>query len=219
MSGDELAYYRAIEDHFARLRGTAFLFTPKDFALLRRWWAEGVPLAAVMAGIGEAMEKRRERGDDPVSSLAYCRHAVARHAKRLAAAAVGGTEDPSRPDVPALLRGYEAAVASAAARLAEWPGVAAALGTLAAAVGSLPVDAPVAALEATVASLEASALEAAAAGLPAERRREVDEAVRLADAAAAEGSELSPVALRAIRLRAWRAVLGLPRPELTGDAP
>ncbi len=48
----EIAYYRAVEDHFAALRGTPFLFSPKDFALLRRWWREGVPLAAVLAGIG-----------------------------------------------------------------------------------------------------------------------------------------------------------------------
>ncbi len=62
----EIAYYRAVEDHFAALRGTPFLFSPKDFALLRRWWREGVPLAAVLAGIAEAWERRREREEDPV---------------------------------------------------------------------------------------------------------------------------------------------------------
>ena len=37
---EELAYYRAVEDHFAALRGTPFLFSPKDFVLLRKC---GVP--------------------------------------------------------------------------------------------------------------------------------------------------------------------------------
>jgi len=61
LTGEELAYYRAVEDLFARLRGTQFIFSPKDFALLRRWWGEQVPLAAVAAGIAEVFERRQGR--------------------------------------------------------------------------------------------------------------------------------------------------------------
>ncbi len=65
MNPEELEYYRAVEDLFARLRGTPFLFSPKDFALLRRWWSEGVPLAAVAAGLGEVFARRAEADGNP----------------------------------------------------------------------------------------------------------------------------------------------------------
>ncbi|MCS7183472.1 MAG: hypothetical protein NZ869_10235, partial [Thermoanaerobaculum sp.] len=90
VGAEELAYYRAVEDHFCRLRGTPFLFSPKDFAYLRRWWREGVPLSAILLALGEVFAKKRQRGEDPVSSLAYCRHAVARQARRLAQLRAGG---------------------------------------------------------------------------------------------------------------------------------
>src|SRR5512135_3596651 len=110
---EELAYYRAVEDQFAALRGTTFIFSPKDFALLRSWWTAGVPLAAVLAGIGEVWERRRERDGDPVSSLSYCRHAVARHARRLAAAHEGAAAPSQTLDVPAALRSLAAEVEAA----------------------------------------------------------------------------------------------------------
>jgi hypothetical protein len=218
MSGDEVAFYRAVEDHFARLRGTPFLFTPKDFGLLRRWWEEGVPLAAVIAGIGEAVAKRREREEDPVSSLAYCRHAVARHARRLAVAAVGGVVDNIPVDVPACMRSYVAAVQKAAERWADAPAVVEALTALAGAVMTLPVDAPAAALDATATSLEASALDAAADVLPAGRREALLAAVAAAEDAAGGHAALSVTARRALRLKVVREVLCLPRLELGSDA-
>ena len=119
MDDAEAAYYRAVEDHFAALRGTVFIFTPKDFALLRGWFREGVPLGAVIAGIDEAFERRRGEGADPVSSLSYCRHAVTRHARRLAAAHVGGPADAPPLDVTRALSELRTLVAAAAER---WPG-------------------------------------------------------------------------------------------------
>ena len=169
---DELAYYRAVEDHFAALRGTPFLFSPKDFALLRRWWTEGVPLAAVLAGIGEIWERRREREADPVSSLSYCRHAVARQAKRLASARVGAASGAS-------------GASTSRGRSARWPGAVAE--TAAAWQGRSPrwrrcsatwsgpsprfrrTDGP-AALDETLADLEFTSLDALLGALPADRR-------------------------------------------------
>ena len=59
--------------------------------------------AAVVAGIGEVGERRRERQAEPVASLSYCRHAVARHAKRLPGAAAGtGGAPPARRVVGAV---------------------------------------------------------------------------------------------------------------------
>src|SRR3990170_6348037 len=156
---DELAYYRAVEDHFAALRGTPFLFSPKDFALLRRWWGEGVPLAALLAGIGEVCERRREREADPVSSLAYCRHAVARQAKRLASARVGAAPSEGAFDVATAIRALAGAVAETTAAWQGVPQVAAVLRDLERAVATLPEDSQPAALDETLGDLEVSSRE------------------------------------------------------------
>ena len=218
MKQDELAFYRAVEDHFARLRGTPFLFTPKDFGLLRRWWSEAVPLAAVMAGIGEVTARRSERGEDPVSSLAYCRHAVARHSKRLAAAAAGGGGAVIATDVPAALAAYAGAVRAAAQRWAAEPAVADALHALAGAVETLPADAPAVALAATGASLEATALDAAAAALSPAGRQSLQVDVAAAVAAAGGEDAMAGRARRAIVVKVLRALFGVPRLELESDA-
>ncbi len=94
----ELEYYRAVEDLFATLRGVPHVISPKDFQLLREWWRDEVPLAAVRAGITEVFARRRERGElDPVVSLSYCRHAVRKHAQRLAEMLVGASDDGASP--------------------------------------------------------------------------------------------------------------------------
>ena len=49
----ELAYYRSVEDLFATLRGTPHTLSPRDFQLLRGWWRDEVPLAAVVTGLTE----------------------------------------------------------------------------------------------------------------------------------------------------------------------
>jgi hypothetical protein len=93
----EIAYYRAIEDLFAALRGVPHILSPKDFQLLRGWWRERIPLAAVRTGVTEVFARRRELGEsEPVVSLSYCRHAVAAHAKKIAEMAVGTPEAPHR---------------------------------------------------------------------------------------------------------------------------
>ena len=67
---EELAYYREIEDFFAAMRGVPHIVSPKDFQLLRGWWRDRIPLAAVAAGISEVFARRRDRNDrDPVVSL------------------------------------------------------------------------------------------------------------------------------------------------------
>jgi hypothetical protein len=89
----ELDFLRQVEDLFAASRGLPHVLSPKDVQLIRSWFADSVPLAAVAAGVTEAIEKKREAEDgDVVVSLSYCRHAVRKHAKRMAAAAVGSGE-------------------------------------------------------------------------------------------------------------------------------
>lgn len=213
LSAAEEAYYRAVEDAFARLRGTPFLFSPKDFSLLQRWWKEGVPLAAVLAGLGEVFFRRQEAGEDPVSSLTYCRHAVRRHARRLAEAAVGSPAAPAVDVATALQR----LVSELEAVAGRWEAVAElrdGVLALAATVGTLPATAPPAAVEEALARLEAAALESLARCLPEPIQDEV--AARVTDALAGvpAGGEIRQRTRRALLLREWRRELGLPRLEL-----
>lgn len=213
----ELAYYRAVEDAFAALRGTVFIFNPKDFALLQGWWRAGVPLAAVMAGLAEVFDRARQREADPPSSLAYCRHAVVRHAKRLVAAHVGGGEAASAVEVGPSLERLAGAVRAAAARWLACEAVASLLDSLARAIEGVPSAAPAAAVEATLERLEGGALDALLAALPDDVRdsllREVDRAPVGADLA----PEVAARSRRALVSRAVRERVGLPRLEL-GDA-
>src|SRR5713226_4037517 len=55
-------FYAAAEAAFIRRRGTPFLLSPRDFALVKEWQALGVPIEAVERGIDEAFTRREERG-------------------------------------------------------------------------------------------------------------------------------------------------------------
>ncbi len=212
----EAAYYQAVEDAFARLRGTPFWFSPKDWALLEKWWREGVALGAVLAGVAEVFARRRERGDDPVSSLAFCRHAVARHWRRLSSAGVGG-EEPVEVDVPGGLERCAAELDAAARRWDGCPPLAEGIGALAAMVRALPAGAPAAAVDQALANLEVEAVERLAALLPAACQEAAQR--RVQDVLAEVSGELQVVerTRRALLLREWRRELGLPRLELVRD--
>lgn len=74
---DPSDYFLEIESHFARVRGTTFLFSSKDWALMKQWQEDGVPLAIVLEAIESCFTKKREGGRrKTISSLSYCRHAV-----------------------------------------------------------------------------------------------------------------------------------------------
>ncbi len=89
-TAEDREFYAAAEAAFIRRRGTPFLLSPTDFALLKQWRALGVPLAAVEAGIDEAFTRREERSAaGRVNSLSYCRDAVLEAWERQAEAARG----------------------------------------------------------------------------------------------------------------------------------
>jgi len=74
---EDRGYYQAAEAAFIRRRGTPFLLSPRDFALLKEWRALGVPIEAIEQGIDEAFSRREERSaTGRVNSLSYCRDAV-----------------------------------------------------------------------------------------------------------------------------------------------
>ncbi|HVT03268.1 MAG TPA: hypothetical protein VHL58_07810 [Thermoanaerobaculia bacterium] len=76
-SGSGDSYFLEIESHFTSRRGTPFLFSGKDWALMKSWRDEGIPLAVVVEAIDQCFEKKEAGGRKKlISSLRYCRHAV-----------------------------------------------------------------------------------------------------------------------------------------------
>ena len=214
----ELAFYRAVEDLFATLRGVPHLMSPKDFQLLRSWWGDQVPLAAVTAGVTEVFARRREQGDeDPVTSLGYCRHAVRRHAKRMAEMGAGRTAaegDPAagdgmvRAELEALGCRLEAAArAQSDARPRVEDAIASVRKQLDAAAELAPSDAGE-----FLFSLESSLLQMCFEALDECERTSLEERARKLSG---EGSE-ETIRRRvlALRDRELRALLELPRLEL-----
>ena len=70
-------YFLEIEAHFAQRRGTPFILSAKDWALMRKWADESIPLPVVIEAIDGVFEKNETSGRRKIiSSLSYCRHAV-----------------------------------------------------------------------------------------------------------------------------------------------
>ena len=68
-------YFTEIEAHFARRRGTTFIVNPKDWALMKKWQEDGIPLPVVIEALDSVFDKQEAKGKK-VNSLSYCRHAV-----------------------------------------------------------------------------------------------------------------------------------------------
>jgi hypothetical protein len=70
-------YFNEIEAHFAFRRGTPFVLSGKDWALMKSWQEAGIPLAIVLEALDLAFDSRERSGRKGViSSLSYCRHSV-----------------------------------------------------------------------------------------------------------------------------------------------
>ncbi len=105
-TAEDKAYYQAAEAAFIRRRGTPFLLSPRDFALLKEWRALGVPVEAIEQGIDEAFSRREERSAaGRVNSLSYCRDAVLEAWERrlLTSVGRGSRIRAGEPDVPRAL--------------------------------------------------------------------------------------------------------------------
>jgi hypothetical protein len=212
----ELAYYRAIEDLFATLRGVPHLLSPKDFQLMRTWWRDDVPLEAVATGVTEVFARRRERGDaEPVVSLSYCRHAVRSHARRLAEMRVGELHE-ERPEMRAeltesLRRLTQTLSETADGARKERPTVAAVVERFVPQVEKAAAL-PLRDLEEHLFALESALLGACLGALDEKTRTDIEGRARAEVAAATPEAEER--AFRALRDRLLRDLLGLPRLEL-----
>ncbi|MGH9398843.1 MAG: hypothetical protein ACRD00_00635 [Thermoanaerobaculia bacterium] len=119
------AYYAAGEAAFIRRRGTPFLLSPKDFALLKQWRALGIPIEAVEKGIDEAFARRQERqAAGRVNALSYCRDAVLVAWERAAEAAAGkgSGREPESVDTATGLRVLADALSTVAQRRPDLAG-------------------------------------------------------------------------------------------------
>jgi hypothetical protein len=146
-------YFLEIESHFAARRGTPFVFSAKDWALMKSWQADGVPLPVVIEAIDRCWDKSREgRRRRTVSSLSYCRHAVAELWEERKSLHIGGSDELPESD-PA---GSLALLAEELERAASVADGAAAeiLGATAASLASLAALGSVPAIEEALASTE-----------------------------------------------------------------
>ena len=92
-------YFTEIEAHFALRRGTPFVLSAKDWALMQEWSAAGIPLPIIIEAIDSVFDKQEEKGRK-VNGLRYCRHAVKelwdeRRELQIGAESVTPEEDPT----------------------------------------------------------------------------------------------------------------------------
>jgi hypothetical protein len=216
-TAEDRAYYAAAEAAFVRRRGTPFLLSPTDFALLKEWRALGVPLEAVEIGIDDAFSRREERrAVGRVNSLSYCRDAVLEAWERRAETALGKGSGAAGadPDASARLAELERRLEDVRGRRPE---LADPLGSARRSLSRLAASGkPVGEIEASLARLDRRLARALAEALPEAERAAVDADV--ARLLAGAGERMDPATFektsRALTRRAVRELLDLPRLSL-----
>jgi hypothetical protein len=115
-------YFQEIESHFAERRGTPFILNAKDWALMKKWAEEAIPLPVVIEAIDSVFDKAAER-QKKVNSLSYCRHAVVELWKERRELQIGASEsvpeEGAEPALNALADALETAAPSFAPRVRE----------------------------------------------------------------------------------------------------
>jgi hypothetical protein len=220
-TGEDRTYYAAGEAAFIARRGTPFLLSPRDYALLKEWRAIGIPIEAVEAGIDEAFTRREERGaTGRINSLSYCRDAVLSAWERRAETAVGrgsGREGLETADAGARLARLAEALDSVARLHPELTdrldSAERSLDRLAAS-RKAPGE-----VEASLARLDRRLTNALIEALPADRRRRVESRVEelLAKARMKMDRDTEEKTRKALTRRTLREELALPRLTLIGE--
>ena len=216
-TAEDRVYYEAVEAAFIRRRGTPFLLSPSDFALLREWRALGVPLEAIEAGIDEAFTRREERkAVGRVNSLSYCRDAVLGAWERRAETSRGKGAPGAAVDVDVKGALEDLALGLEAARVRR-PDLD---GPLAAALSSLArlqaASGTAEEIEGSLARLDRKLAKELYAALPDAERAELDGEVAalLAGAAARMDPPTLEKTTKALTRRSVRERLDLPRLSL-----
>jgi hypothetical protein len=106
-------YFTEIEEHFCRRRGSGLLLSTLDWALIETWKDAGIPLEAVLRGIGVTFDhyERRPSKTRKINGLAWCTQEVLSAAEEIKEAAVGADHPEPRAipgmgpaDIAAFLR-------------------------------------------------------------------------------------------------------------------
>ena len=95
-------YFTEIESHFALRRGTPFILNAKDWALMKEWESEGVPLAVIIEAIDSVFDRRDAEGKK-VNGLSYCKFAVKELWKERKELQIGAEEAAPEENVEPLL--------------------------------------------------------------------------------------------------------------------
>ncbi|HEY0789199.1 MAG TPA: hypothetical protein VGE86_11180 [Thermoanaerobaculia bacterium] len=209
-------YFLEIESHFAARRGTPFLFSGKDWALMKAWRDEGIPLPVVLEAIDACFRKKEEAPRRrTISSLSYCRHAVRELWDERKELLVGASGSVPERGAEGILDEIANAL-GAAIEAAETPELGRALRGAADAVRALPRGEAVPLLEERLIEIERGLVEALLSALPEGARRELDADVEKGLA----GHKLDPAVAertrRANLLRLMRRRVGIPRLSLFG---
>src|SRR5512138_243616 len=218
---EDRAFYAAGEAAFIARRGTPFLLSPKDFALLKEWRALGVPIEAVEAGIDDVFTRREERGGTGrINSLSYCRDAVLSAWERRSETVVGrgeGRGEGETADVGGRLARLGEAVRSVARLHPEFAErLDSALRSLERLASSRKTPAEI---EASLARLDRRLANDLSDALPPPRRDRLESRVEelLTKARVRMDRETEEKTRRALTRRTLRDELALPRLTLLGD--
>lgn len=126
-------YFLEIEGHFAMRRQTPFILSAKDWALMKKWREDEIPLPIVLEAIDHVFENNQTSGRKKViSSLSYCRHAVKELWNERKELYVGGADAAPEENPAPLLETLAARIEEGAAPADVLRGVAAAVRALAA---------------------------------------------------------------------------------------
>lgn len=213
-TGEDREYFAAAEAAFIRRRGTPFLLSPRDFEFLREWRALGVPIEAIEQGIDDAFSRREERGAiGRVNSLAYCRDAVLLAWERRSEASIGKGTGRAEPELEAgaVLAGFSARLAEISSARPELAPALESAGRSLARLEASGRDA--ASVEESLARLDKRLAGAIYDALPLPDRVSIDAdvAAQLARARVRLDDETAEKTARALRRRAVREAIGLPR--------
>jgi hypothetical protein len=96
-------YFTEIEERFQQRRGSLLMLSTLDWALIETWREAGIPLEAVLRGIGNAFDRYEERktraprGMRKVNGLAWCAQEVLTSAEQAVDAATGVAKERPTP--------------------------------------------------------------------------------------------------------------------------